>query len=456
MPPTDSTPAACKRKLHLTCDLYPAVLIVIFLLTAINGFYNSLNTEYGRAHTTFLFTPGDRHGDLLKAALSFPPDRPIAHPEQIPSTLLSHPYQGLSGVDQGKLTDLHAPPLDILYFLGVKQLLIRFGPTRVIELYYALSLIAVVWLAAKFSRNLREGFLVGGVLLLSYPFLMVLSRGNAPALLTSLALIFCIYELLVRRRGIAAALAFALAFNCRPNILLLAPIFLVLEWRALLRAALVFGIAAPLLFGVSYLLSIHLYEGYNFAVFQKALAIYYQKYVLGILGEPYNNSLYGVFHPLVTMLNLQPGAQDRALHLLLWMITFGAALSILGFACLYLRRQIDAYAYIFAIGSLYVLGSSVLATYHLFFLFIFILLLAIPKAFDAKADIRDVHLWIIGTTAFLLVPKDYLFHHGISFEIIANPLVLSLCLLAIFRSRRSVAEAVSLKALWESLTGARP
>lgn len=428
MKPRDASESGSGKSVSITVPLRLIALGAILFFTALNGLYNSLNVEYGGKHTTFLFLPEDLHADLIKAALSFPPFGPDFIPGRDEDYLryyVYNPYHDVEGAWRGELTALHPPPLIILSMLAAKRLILWLGPVELMRLYYFTSLAALALVALKFRTGFREALFIFVTLALSYPFLMILSRANLGALITSISLIFFIYELIAGKRMVVAALCLALACNCRPNAILLSPLFLVLGGRDGFRSFLIFLLAGLTLFLASYLLAHHLYPEYDLAVSRKALQIYYQKVVLQHDGSTFNNSAYAAVWPVINELDLSSGLTKKILIAAQLGITVGACGLIAVFCFYYLRRQIDSYEYAFALGSLYILGSTIFGTYHLFFMAIFLLL---PGLRFFKINRRRCHYLIMAVVVLLLVPKNYIFRNGISVEVILNPILLIVAL----------------------------
>ncbi len=430
------TVSICDKKIVLTSNLYVVVLLAIFVLTTFNGFYNSLNVEYERKKTTFLADPLDRHGDLIKAALAFPPFVPnhIAGLDHYSLRFYNADfYHGLEGIDHREVTGLHVPPFMLTVLLLAKRGVLLFGPVPVIYFFYAIAYLALTLVLAKFKMNLGEACLGFIVLGLSYPFLMIMSRGNCGALITSLSLIMFFYELFIRRKMSVAALILALAFNCRPNVIVLFPLLLIFGGRGFIKSAVFFGVFASILLLTSYSLAVHFYPGYDSSVFWKALNIYYSFYVIGMGGDAFNNSAYGAFKPFIYMGHFPYDLLCQVLQGLLAVMTTSVAFLIPLFSLLYLRRQIDKYEFAFALSALSVLGTAVFATYHLFFFFAFVLIAAAPSF---VIDRKRAHYLVLMACIFVLVPKNYIFVQGISLEVVLNPLVLAATLILIFRRRR--------------------
>ncbi len=418
--------------MSIRADLYIVALAAILFFTACNGLFDALNIEYGGQHSTFLAPAEDRHADLIKAALSFPPLGPdfvAGRDDRYRPFYVDNPYKGLEGPARGNLTALQIPPFMILVMLLLKRLILWLGPVEVVRLYYIIALECLAFIAYQFGRGFWRSVFTFIVLGLSYPFLMILCRGNSGALVTSIGLLVFIYEVLIGKRIVVAALCFALAFNCRPNVLLLAPLFLTFGWRRGLNSFLIFSLASTVVYFGSYAIDLRLYPGYNSGVFHQALRVYYRICILNGLASYFNNSGYGAIWPLIHWQRLPQDVKDISLIKAQLGISALAVATVGIFSIYYLLKRIDKYEYAFALSSLYILGSTIVATYHLFFLAVFVLVLSLPTF---KIDYTRRQYLIVAAAIFMLVPKNYVFHKGLSFEVILNPLVLSLALIALW------------------------
>jgi hypothetical protein len=439
MPSSPDAPGPAPEKtIRLTARVHLVALAVVLFFTALNGLFNSLNIEYGGKRGTFLDRPADRHADLIKSALSVPPYGPDfmrGRDEAYREFYMNNPYKSPKELRRGKLTALHVTPLMVVTMLGLKPLIILLGPSRVVEIYYVIALVALGLVSWNFAAGFVEAVFTFIALALSYPFLFILCRGNPGALLVSVSLIFFLYELFQGGHVALPGLFLALACNCRPSVILLLPLLLLLGCRQALRALAIFSFATLALALASYGLATHLDPDYNFTVARKALQVYYKFYVHSDAGSQFNNSAFGAAWPFIHNLRFMPLLEDRFLDALQWSIGLAVVILLSVFVLLYLRRQIDRYEYAFALGALYVLGSTIFSTYHLFFFAFFILGEGLNSFhFNPKR----CHYLILAASVFMLVPKNYVFNHGVSYEVVLNPLMLA-AVLAVILFRRDPA-----------------
>jgi hypothetical protein len=424
-----------EKTIRITAKIHLVALAAVLFFTALNGLFNALNFEYSRKHTTFLAAPEDAHADLIRSALSLPPYVPAFMPGRDDAwryLYVNNPYHTAQAPQRNKLTALHVTPIMIVSMLLLKRMIMVLGAGRVIHLFYAIAFISLAFICWKFCRSFREALFVFATLALSYPFLMILCRANPGGLLVSICLILFLRELFVGHRVAIPALLLAVACNCRPNAVLLLPLLLFLGWRRGLRELVVFGFTAAALLLASYGLATHFDRDYNFTSAGKAIQVYYRLYVLDGAGSNFNNSAFAAVWMAVDALHLMPQFRANILVAIQWMIDPVFPILLALFSFLYLRRQIDKYECAFAIGSLYILGSTMFVTYHLFFLVFFILVVGLDSF---HLEPRRGRYLILATSIFLLIPKSYFFHRGVSFEAVLNPLALVLALALIYRWR---------------------
>jgi hypothetical protein len=88
---------------------------------------------------------------------------------------------------------------------------------------------------------------------------------------------------------------------------------------------------------------------------------------------------------------------------------------------LFIKNKINRYELSFIGISVLALATSVFGTYHMLVFFAFLLI-----AFkDTEINHSPMYMNIILITCiFVLSPKNYIFPHGISLEVILNPLVM--------------------------------
>jgi hypothetical protein len=398
---------------------------------------------------TFLGDPQDIHADLIEFALSCPPFTKIdvsswsstyqeyANHNNYHSFDLSHTppvdlsspsalHAGWLGLRKHQpvavLTELHATPLMLAIGLATKRLILFWGPDSTVLLHYALALLSLGATCLVILRDEGSRLLAFVTLSLSFPFLLILDRGNQGALITGISLIFFVYLACTSERYILAALLLALACNIRPNALLLAPLLFCFGPRRFTGSFVVLTGAGGACLLLAYKFDQFLYPGYHWAVFTQALHTYFRVYVLGAAGNADNNSAFGAFKAIY----LFPDETNDPLHYHLFDLVskaFGGIFLLLTvwawilFACKKLSRFEFAYISLAA----YVLDSAVFATYHLFVFAIFPLLLCRDR--DTR-NFGPADQLILFSSVFILIPKNYLLIRSISADVVLNPLAL--------------------------------
>lgn len=413
--------------IKLECSWLSVALFCILFFTTFNGFYDSLNVEYGCTdfwYATYLGDPDDLDADLVKGALSLssgpPPDiwDWSAHYQKF---YWENPYKKMELVTQGKLTVFGVTPLTLLLMGGLLNVVLWMGPGTVSALFYGL-MIALLGVACWcFVRNWGERLLAFVVLVFSYPFMMMLTRGNFGAAIVGVTLFIYIYLTCRRSLPLVAAICLAIACNVRPNAILLAPLFLCYGLRWSIYASLLFLTVGGAIAWVSFQLAAAAYPGYSLQIFLGALQTYTKSYVYGPFGDGNNNSLYGAMKTLYHILVID---MHRDFLSSLNKVSAGVCLLLIVLAVYkFWRGRLPVYYYAFAIAALYILGTSVFTAYHLLVLYPFILL-----AGGKPAKMSPCPVPLVFMAAALLIPKAYIyFFPNVSCEVLLNPLILLGC-----------------------------
>ncbi len=403
-------------------------LFFILFFTSLNGFVDSIDYEYGATDSwqcTFLGDPNDRHADLIKLSISTvssPPPNLSEWPSHYLDFYTNNPYGNVGAVSRGRLTAFHSLPLALLVVTGIGNGILLTGPVFTTIVFYAVAL-TLLWLACwYFVSTSWERIFAFSVLALGYPFMVILSRANVGSLVAGFALIFYIYLCCNRRHLLIAGICLAVACNVRPNAVLLAPLFLCFGLRKSIGGVALFLLMAGAIASVCYAIAVKVYPGYSFSVFLQALDIYQSLYVFGSMGDGNNNSAYGALKVLYEMLLI--GTSPRLLTAVNQFILL-LGVGFIAFASYrFWRGLLPAYYFAFVITGVYILASTVIATYHMFVLYVFIL-----AAGCKTAESGTFPSILVLMAALILIPKNYIYMFpGVSCEVILNPLILSICL----------------------------
>ena len=397
---------------------------VILFFTLFNGFFNSLAVAYGYdlwPKNTFLFQASDLHADLVKGVLSFYQGKISSYSDWSPlyqEYYLHNPYGGINALNAGQLSNLSAPPLMMVLSHLLGDILLWKSPKFLVKLFYVSAFITT-WLTAYFySKNMKKAFLVSIILLLSYPVLFILTRGHIYSFIGGVLLIFFFYHVVKKSPWIIPVVLLAFVVNFRPNAAVLGLLFIVYGFKDGVKALIAFSILSLSIFYVNLLIAHQMYPDYTFEHFTKAVGIYFNIYVLGNAGDAFNNSLYGGIKALSVLVKVDISEKLKFLNFMLSM----TSISVLIFSVyLFVKNKINRYELSFIGMSVLALATSVFGTYHMLVFFAFLL---IPFK-DTEVSYSPMYINIILVTCiFVLSPKNYIFPHGISLEVILNPLVM--------------------------------
>lgn len=418
-------------KFNLELDFNKVIIwfYLILFLTLLNAFYNFLCISYGLnyPYNTFLFTVDDLHADLLKVALSYLNKNSLNYQSWSllhQNYLINNPYGSSEALKIGRLTNLHMPPLGTLISLMDAKLIQIFSPNILLVLFYSISILSIYKMTSFFTKNKKESILIVSFILLSYPVLFLLTRGHIYSLITNITTIFFLYHVLRKNNIIIPIILLAIMFNMRPNSLFLGLLFFVYGFKNGFKALVLAGILSIVLFTINLIIANQIYDDYTFENFTNALKIYYEMYVLGSGGNAFNNSMLSlVKFPLLAVFKIMHYDKSVAFDIVgifnTIILIFGSSLGFYSLL-LFMKNKINTFEVIFLITSLYVLVSSVFATYYMAIFFVFLL---IPLQMKEVEKSRFFILIMI-ICVLMLSPKNYIFVRGISLEVIINPLVM--------------------------------
>jgi hypothetical protein len=266
--------------------------------------------------------------------------------------------------------------------------------------------------------------------LLNYPALLMIDRGHFFSLICATLLIAATLRTLRDERVDAwSILMFAIAINIRPNAGVVPFALFLGGWHMTFRSALWLGVASVTVFVGSLAIVHQLYPPYSFDSFLKGLSDYEQANIGGEVGYESGSSLYGMLRALF----------GYAPWMLAAPIIIGGML--LAAAILESRqKRLRSSEALFLVLCAYVLGTHVLADYHL-------LVFVVPLILVAREEgALDCSAWtIIAASCLMLAPKNYWFvihvDHFWSYQVVSNPLTLlaaSVMVLGLAGSRQAL------------------
>ncbi|HEX8382555.1 MAG TPA: hypothetical protein VF592_04175 [Sphingomonas sp.] len=403
--------------------------LVMLAATASNLVFNMVaaHTGHGPPYSIFLYDLSERYDDFFKFILSFPAPGPVAWGpwmrDRVAQWEVANPFAGIAALRAGGLTHLFVPPLTALYCLLNAAAMRAIDPTLLFGATLAALWAYWAWLAARFDGAGKLAWI--GLGTISYPMLMMATRGNVYAGVTALLIIHALWLSIRGRSPATAAILLALAVNIRPNAIVFALPLIALQPLPR-RAAVTLVVAGSGLFAASLLGASMLYPDYSLSSFIQGLSNYYDFYVIGDLGLAYGSSLYGA---LKLMLGYRPG-----LDLLAAAVAFG----LIGIgAWLHWCKPLASSSMLFLVLAAYTLGSTVITDYHLL---VFVLVPA-ALAVEPRPLSRAGGAALIAS-CLMLAPKNYLFIDGVSLQVVINPAILlvaaSLVIVSELRARRLV------------------
>ena len=481
---------------RISADQYLLIVVLsLIVLSYANLLFSTLMYEfgYGAGFSSPLAGPGDRLADLVKLSFSY---RPFVSGVEL-KTFQTWPdifknyffypiYGGKEALAAGQvITHFHLPPLQTLIFIACASLISHTQSVFVgIATFYGLYLVTIqrallVGIPAE-KRTTGVSLATWFIAVLSYPALLVFSRGNIQSGITSLLIIAFMLSLFLRNRvETAALLSLAIAVNIRPNAVIFAlAIPLVLGLEQSFKPMLYFGALASGIFASSYFVTNWLYPDYTLSTFLQGLAVYKKLYVVGSMGDGANSSLWALLKNYgtisanvenrIALITLLFAILLAALfwglrHLSHWMIVAPVVLIILyaQFVAITGHRQYFSVAYIvfsvllaavagwglwfcpkrtlvapFVLTALYCLFCPVFADYHLLvFLGPVLLLYFNPREW---ADNSRPMAAIALASILVLSPKNYVGMSGLSLQTIFNPLILYVATLYVVREARYI------------------
>jgi len=388
----------------------------------LNALFNSLSYAYGYNSylmNSFLFSASDLYGDLIKFSISFMDSKEI-HDISNWSKLyqnyyLHNHYGGIESLEKGLLSNLGTTPFYLYIAYFIKFIIFKLSPSDTIIYFYIFIFLSIVFMVYYFYSSYKKTFIISLFIFCSYPTLFMLTRGHIYSYITALFLIFFIALIIKQSKNyLLVALLLAIAVSFRPNVAILSVLFFLYGFRDGVKYLVIFIFLSLVLFIINIYLASFLYPDYNLTNFIHATDIYFHTYVLGSAGSEFNNSLYGGINFILNIFDIKVlNSELKMINMASFIILiFILSISIL----LTLKKYISSFDFSFIVVSIYILASSVFATYHLFVLYIFLLLYK-------NIDSNNYRL-IIFTTIFMLSPKNYYHINNVSIETLLNPLVL--------------------------------
>lgn len=396
----------------------------------------ALAYESGFSIRSPLFGPNDRFADLVKTSLSYKsvvapyldlsrfPKWPLIFQEYY----LHNPYGGIEVLAKGGLTHFHIPPLTTLIaIVGGVLCMILPSPSWAIAAFtagYIVMALASVHFAVPISQ--RSPALMASMsylLVLSYPALFMLTRGNFVAGLTTLCIMAFVIATLQRRGGDwLAALAIAIALNLRPNAMIFlatVPIAIGLR-RSIIPLARIAAITGSVL-GISYSIDRWIYPAYSLRAFREGYKTYHQFYVIGSSDYAFNSSIFGAIKLFAKLFAKWFGGQGIPENVVqAFSSALGLAILVSTVLVLF-SRKISGSVATFLMASAYALVTPVFADYHLLVFVIPIAMVFLELQEKGSDRIPRSVLIVSMVSMVMLIPKSVSTY---PLEVVLNPAIL--------------------------------
>ena len=403
-------------------------IITILLLLGLNSFYYVFKEAMGFSRGTFFFDVNDRFADIIKMALSYKYillkcqdlTENIGRLSQIyQSYFYNNPYT--NNINSGTITHFHITPLSTLLNIAVAVAVGNGNSPRIILSMLFIFCMSIAFISTyTIVKSVKKSMVLTTLILISYPLLFTITRGNYFGLICGTGIISFLNALFINRKiDLFTVLLVGVAINIRPNAAVLLvglPLLLGIK-KSILPAVKILLLSATLFF-VSYVIVNMVYPSYTIHNFLSALSVYSRMYVDSGWGDRFNSSLFSVVKEIGHMVKLGDGT--------IKVIFSGISLAAISwlFKLVFQKRVICEY-FPFILSSVYVMFTPVLGDYHLLVFVVPIFLIYL--GWQSWKSYQKELLIVTISTILILVPKNYLYWHshgGVSFQVFINPTIL--------------------------------
>lgn len=398
--------------------------VLIFIMVSINSIYNSLATAFGLdfPFTSFLVTSNDLFGDYFKVIFSYPHIKELdASGIPLFTNILTkyqhnNPYLGILGLNIGGLTHFHMTPLTTVISLLNLRVMQYIAPIWLYFISLCIIFLSNYYIFSKVIIQNTDKILWFISLLICYPTLQIITRGNIFAGITFTTIIGFLV-LAQKQKMYTAFLLLAIAVNIRPNAIIF--IFAIINSKNIFKDVVSFVCIGVLIFVSALYYANIFYPDYTIAYFLSGLRIYHSMYVIGNGGLAYGSSLFGA---IKLIFGANPITELCSIFIPCILLLVSSWLKII--------NKIPNSIFVFNISSCYVLGSSVFADYHLGVFLAPLLLYSLEFYDNRTVDLVSIDLYeallIFSGSILMLVPKSYIFINDISLQVFINPFILLL------------------------------
>jgi hypothetical protein len=346
---------------------YPKYFVLVVASSVVvRSILSSLMAGIGGLENPLFFTAQDLFADSIKSGLAIRAvtarllDDPRVHswPALFQSYLFQNPYL------QHHISIYHSTPLGMLLLIAYAEIISATSPTALLVMLVATFCSCAIVLGRHVEATTSGDRLYGALLLIvCYPALFMLDRGNFQSGFTSLCIIFYAVSAVTGRWRRAGIVALAFAINFRPNTatLLLVELADRSDLKSTICSVLAASATVVAIALASYLIAASVDPSYSLPAFLHGLSLYNTAFIGGGEGMPWNASLLALSR-LLGQFGAVPSAamsfDQRAIT------------GIMGIACLAavalaVARRIGKVEAVFLGATLSVLSTPIFAEYHL-------------------------------------------------------------------------------------------
>ena len=336
----------------------------------------------------------------------------------------NNPYKEITELNA--LTHFHLMPISSLLNL-ISGITIGYGinPNLIMVILFLIGISISFISTYNIIRSYKKSLIFVGLIIASYPLLFIVTRGNYSAFFCGIGVLAFLNSLFIAKRiNFFSMVLFAIAINFRPNaVILVLALPLLFGIKKSILPTIKIAITTLLIYILTYLIVNYIYPDYTFTTFLKAFSVYNKLYVVGNNGLPFNSSLYGIFQIIGILFKINIGVITGIFYVVSMFI-------LIALVRLIFKKNIIIEYYPFILSSIYILLNPVAADYHLL-IFIFPIFI-ISNNYDSWTDNRTAQRIITVSSLLILSPKNYLFIHDISLQVVINPLIMLITTIYLF------------------------
>ena len=378
-----------------------AVEIVFYRLGTSQSFTTMILE--GRGFDAPYFILADSFADSLKSGLA---QRSISGvlltdpkvqewPEIFKGYLFNNPYLSET------LSIYHTPPLANVQLMGVAFLIVLFSPTvalfiQIAVFFLGCYIVSWFWNGDGLRNDFNFSPWILAILLMCYPALFMISRGNFHSGFTSLSVCLYLLSLSTGNSRLLGLLAMAVAINYRPNVAIISivEILVATNFRSGITNILKLAVISIVGAGLGLAVSNRIDSAYDLPHFVRGLHLYCDLTVFGDAGLGWNTSFYGLLRNILKSSGLQvaPLVDPSTVFILLTITSSVGAVLLVAVLMMLFRRKLTLTEATFIAASWNALFTPVYAEYHVLAMAAPLLIL-IRRHRMSAIGVRSLGIW---------------------------------------------------------------